>query len=281
MRAIGARERDPAIRCPDSLAQRLVQDLPAGRLVRYRLGCTVARWFTERRAPGAYWYEIARVKHFDALLLNALEDEIEQIVILGAGLDSRVHRFQRQLAATVVYEVDHPVTSARKQARVREVLQEPTNVSYVPTDLALDDLAHKLAAAGLSSGRPVFVLCSGVTMYLNHDALNKLLAWMAARPSGSSIAFDYDYESFISGDDSFHGAAKTRQRLADMGEPLTLGLDPHQLNEYLRSRQLTLISNLMPEQLTDRYLRSTKGSIAGIPFGFSAIAHARVRSLPG
>ncbi len=39
---------------------------------------------------------------------------------------------------------------------------------------------------------------------------------------------------------------------------------------------MTLISDLQPGELAQRYLRRADGTIAGRPYGFSALAHARV-----
>ncbi len=40
-------------------------------------------------------------------------------VILGAGFDTRAYRFAERLSSVRVFELDHPVTAALKQARVR------------------------------------------------------------------------------------------------------------------------------------------------------------------
>ena len=46
-----------------------------------------------RFLPGLFEYVIARTVFFDTLFINALEENIPQIVLLGAGLDSRAYRF--------------------------------------------------------------------------------------------------------------------------------------------------------------------------------------------
>lgn len=136
MRAVAAQEPDPELRCPDSLARTFVGDLPLARLCDSKPGFRLARWITERRIPGAYWSEVARVKYFDELLLSEVARGVSQVVILGAGLDSRAYRFKDELANVSVFEVDHPVTSARKLDRVRAALGKvPDRVTYVQTDL--------------------------------------------------------------------------------------------------------------------------------------------------
>jgi methyltransferase (TIGR00027 family) len=70
----------------------------------------------ERLAPGMYLYMLARTRHFDALLASELARGVKQFVILGAGLDSRAHRFAAQLNAATVFEVDHPIHAINGQS---------------------------------------------------------------------------------------------------------------------------------------------------------------------
>jgi methyltransferase (TIGR00027 family) len=281
IRAVAAKELDPQLRCPDSLARALIADLPVARLGDSRVGHRIGRWLTERSVPGGYWYEIARVKHFDRLLLERATAGVAQVVILGAGLDSRAYRFKKELEGVKVFEVDHPVTAARKLERVKAAFGEvPTRITYVRADLERESLEERLRESGFDGAASVFVLWSGVTMYLNLAALDAVLTWFAERPAGSSIAFDYDFEAFIAGDNRFHGAARTRRRVERGGEHLSFGLDPGQMDRVIQSRGLALQTNLLPDDLADRYLRDSHGTIAGRPYGFIGIVHAEVPEAP-
>ena len=74
LRAAGARERDRRVRGPDRLAERLVPGgLRLTALVKVPLLRAAAPRLAERIMPGSYWYEIARVRHMDALLRTELE----------------------------------------------------------------------------------------------------------------------------------------------------------------------------------------------------------------
>src|SRR4051812_40451363 len=112
-RAVG--RRDPATANPDHLAERILS-------FRFRLLLLpglrhLARLFYNRLVPGMYLYHQARTKHFDDLLLADL-GKIRQVVILGAGLDTRPYRFVSRLAGVRVFEVDHPGTGAWKRSRL-------------------------------------------------------------------------------------------------------------------------------------------------------------------
>ncbi len=131
LRAAGSSVRDDQVRNPDYLASRFIALGPRlTTLVKVPALRPLARRAAEPVSPGAYYYELARVKHIDCVLSEELELGIEQLVILGAGFDTRAYRFAEQLSSVRVYELDHPVTAALKQARVRRVFGRlPDHVS--------------------------------------------------------------------------------------------------------------------------------------------------------
>jgi hypothetical protein len=77
------------------------------------------------------------------------------------------------------------------------------------------------------------------------------------------------------GSDAHHGAAKLRGRLNALGEPLRFGIPRGGADAVVARHGLTLVSDLGPHELADRHLRRSNGAIAGRPYGFAAIAHAR------
>ena len=128
-RAIGARHPDPAVRNGDDLAERLLG--PAERAILLAGGAeavvkaldmnTDAAWASlGNRSVFARGVHI-RTRHIDEVLGDSLTAGIEQIVLLGAGLDSRAYRFDA-LRRMRVFELDLPQTQEYKKSRVREVL---------------------------------------------------------------------------------------------------------------------------------------------------------------
>ena len=82
-----------------------------------------------------------RTRHIDAVFEESLASGASQVVILGAGLDSRPYRYATRLAAAHVFEVDFPPTQEYKKKRVKEVVGSlPAHVRYVPIDFTKDDL---------------------------------------------------------------------------------------------------------------------------------------------
>src|SRR5215472_6113239 len=77
------------------------------------LGRLVDR-YADWRAPGARTSGIARTWLIDEWLRAAVEDGIQQVVILGAGFDCRAHRLP-WAATTTFFEVDQTATLAVKR----------------------------------------------------------------------------------------------------------------------------------------------------------------------
>ena len=279
LRAAGAAARDELVRGPDRLAARFVGAGPRlTAIVKVPLLRGLAPRVAERLLPGSYWFEMARVKHMDGVLRRELAAGARQVVILGAGFDSRAYRFADRLAGIPTFEVDHPVTAAVKRARVRRILGRlPRHVRYVDADLSVaGELEKRLATAGHRNGLRTLVIWSGVTPYIPEDGVDAVLRWLArAAAPGSSIVFDYAYREAVEGTGFFYGAPQLRRRVAEGGEPLRFGVDRACMPEFLGARGLELVSDLGPEQLERRYL-VRRGRLAGRPYGFVAIAHARV-----
>jgi methyltransferase (TIGR00027 family) len=279
IRAAGAIEPDALLRGPDDLAIRFVGGgARLTALVRVPGARRLAPRLIERLLPGAYWFELARVKHMDALLRRELAAGAQQLLVLGAGFDARAYRFAEQLAGVRTFELDHPETASLKRGRVRRIFGElPRHVTYLDLDLENGDLGRRMREAGWDDGLRSFVIWSGVTAYLDAGGVDAVIAWFAGAASGSSMVFDYAFREAVAGDDSFHGAAQLRRRVARGGEPLRFGIPRGGAAGFLAERGLELDSDVGPDELRRRYLVRGDGRLAGRPYGFVAIAHARSR----
>jgi methyltransferase (TIGR00027 family) len=278
IRAAGALERDAALRGPDHLAASFVgAGARVSTLVKVPLARRLTPWLAERLLPGSYWFELARVKHMDELLRLELAAGVRQVAVLGAGLDTRAHRFARQLAGVRTFEVDHPVTAALKQARVVRVFGElPRGVTYVALDLERQDIGGLLRQAGWDERLRSFVIWSGVTPYLQPQAVDAVLAWVGRAAPGSSVVFDYAFREAVAGDHSFRGAAQLASRAAAAGEPLRFGIPRDGAARFVARHGLETVSDLGPAELRRLYLVRRDGRLGGCPYGFVGIVNARV-----
>ncbi|MBD2258599.1 SAM-dependent methyltransferase [Pseudanabaena sp. FACHB-2040] len=133
-------------------------------------------------------YIAIRTRFFDDLLRSALsETDNSQIVILGAGLDTRAFRFGWPLA-THVYEVDHPEVLNYKVHALQN--HAPTCQHHlIPGDLtdAQASWVKALLDQGFQSTNPTIWLLEGVVMYLPEPSAHALLKRLSLLSSAGSV----------------------------------------------------------------------------------------------
>ena len=240
-RAIGSRNPDEATRNPDYLAAKLLtaedRELIKGTRQDDTFDMTwpeVVEYFKERRGDrlanhsGFLPYSglNLRTRHLDAAVRAALEDGTGQIVILGAGLDSRAYRLTNSWDTGRVFEVDFPPSQEYKKHKVKSIIGEPPrNLTYVPIDFTKESLDEVLARSGYRSDVKTLITWEGVSMYLPKDAIDSTLAFVARHAgTGSSILFDYFDERIITQDHDSEGWKRIARRNAGWGEPFIFGI---------------------------------------------------------
>ena len=203
----------------------------------------VARYI-DRRWPGGRTSAVARTRFIDAAAGSALSAGVEQVVLLGAGFDSRAYRIPA-MARTTVFEVDHPSTSAEKQRTLRAALAAmPLHVRFVPVDFNVQRLPEAMSAAGYDPARRTLFLWEGVTNYLTEGAVHETLRWCASAAAGSTLVFTYVHQQVLDSPETFHGTQALFAALDAASERWTFGLDPRVLSDYLSQRGLALETDI-------------------------------------
>lgn len=142
-------------------------------------------------SAGLIGHVALRTAAIDAALVEAIRCGVDQVVILGAGLDARAYRLDALRDATVL-EVDHPATQRFKRGRVEGLLPMARDVRFIAVDFERDDLGARLAEEGHDASRPTFWLWEGVVMYLEEPAIRGSLRAMHARSApGSRLGVTY------------------------------------------------------------------------------------------
>jgi len=136
----------------------------------------------QSRIPGAYSSGLARTKYIDELLYSTIKDGNKQVIILGAGFDTRASRLDF-LQTIPVIEIDHPNTSNHKIATYNNRIGDlPQNVTYCQIDFnkeSLDELAERNK---FDFTKPTTILWEGVTNYLLADAIDKTFSFISKFP---------------------------------------------------------------------------------------------------
>lgn len=215
-----------------------------------------------RKSPYPFWHRAMGIfNQFRTVVLDrtiSAAPAPEQLVILGAGLDSRAWRMDA-LKNTVVFEVDHPASQAWKRDRAlglsaRSVAPKARDIRYVSIDFERDfdrdferdRLAPLLASAGFDALKSTFWLWEGVTMYLRAvDVVANLGAFANLSAAGSRIALTYLRKR--------NGRVPRALLLALFGEPLRSAFTPLEMTDLARSHSWRVQS----DTTIDDWLRET------------------------
>lgn len=267
-RALGAREADPTVRNPDSLAEKLlgpeelalIQEHPAGRAL---ADPETAGGY---EAMGTAAMMLIRTKFIDEKLRQAIENGARQFVILGAGFDTRAHRFAHLLKDMKVFEVDSEATQTHKKRRVAEALgPEPANLTYVLIDFNRDRLLDTLIHAGFDPGLKTFFTWEGVSMYVAEEGVRATLGALAKTAPGSTLVMDYTTRGAIDFMTRFpqYGPMKL---LNDWGEPWIFGVPDGQEPEFFEGLgfETREIFPLFGQSSLERYLKRADGTTFGV-----------------
>lgn len=218
-------------------------------------------FFTERWIPGGVGVVLARSSYIDDCLRDRLVEGIGQLVILGAGYDSRAYQsdvFRRDVR---VFEVDRPAT---QKAKIRKLIDSlgylPRHVVYAPVNLMEEAFGKGLLDRGYNIGLKTLFICEGVSYYLSPEAVDDILAFVANNsPRGSSIVFDYFVQT---GADKAGGSRISRWRLERIarsgrttGEPVLFRMQPESVGGFLSTRGFKLQANLVAQDLKRLYFK--------------------------
>lgn len=230
--------------------------------------------FIDQRWAGARSSAVARTRLIDDMIAPAVDRGIEQLVILGAGFDSRAYRLD-VLKGVTVFEVDHPSTFAKKQRLLGEALPSlPRHVRFVATDFHEGELDRAMTAAGYSKAVPSFILWEGVTPYLSEAAVDATLRWCAEAATGTELLFTYLDRAAIDDPGAFAGTEALFATLKAAGEEWKFGIDPADLADFLSKRGLRLEQDIGSAEYRARYLPQVTRVMRG--YEFYRIALARV-----
>ena len=203
-------------------------------------------------------------------MAEGVANDCRQIVVLGAGFDSRAWRLPG-LAGLSIFEVDHPATAAEKSARIQALGADLSRVVSVSLDFDRDRLSDHLAASGFDDKKVTTVIWEGVTNYLTEKAVFSVFAWVGTLAPGSRLAFTYIDRGVLTDPTRFKGAANILLAVSSAGEPWTFGLVPEALPHSLAPFGLRLVEDLGADDYRARYFGKTAGKMRGYAFYRAAL----------
>ncbi len=188
-------------------------------------GEAIAKRLDARFPPMELWLGL-RVAYLDRLVGLAVDRcNVRQVVILGAGYDTRAARLPR--AGVTFYEVDHPATQASKRERLSTLPGYPIeNARYVTCNFEREDPIAQLASCGFDTHEPALVIWEGVVPYLTEGAVRATASRLASGLDPRSlVAFDFVGKRFAEGQKLGDKDEQTRAYVGELGEPIRYGAD--------------------------------------------------------
>jgi methyltransferase (TIGR00027 family) len=226
-------------------------------------------WYVHQRAFGAISSSIGRTKYIDVLLEKTVKSGIRQLIILGAGFDTRAFRLNF-LDKVRVIEVDHPDTSSIKIQTMKQALPTlPNNVSFFQLDFSRQSLEE---ITGIDFSLATTIIWEGVAHYLNKEAVDKTLDFTKKFAAPFHLIFTYIDRAVLCDPARFAGTKDVGQYLRGAEENWSFGFDPPELATYLAGWGLVLQEDLSADQYRKRYMSERKRISRGFEFYHVAFA---------
>ncbi len=252
--------------CDDPIAAAYLSAPERALLLASRLPpvrAAAARESTRSPFTGSWLYPAVRTAFIDRALLRRVGEGLDQLVLLGAGFDSRAERFAGDLAGVRIFELDFPATQARKLA----VRPAAPNVTYLPMDLAREPFADRLLAAGFDPAKRTVFLWEGVVYFLTREQVGAVLDGLRRLLSpGGTVLLDYGLAAPRMGvvDQALLAVSLAVTRL--LGEPVQTRFAQDEVAPLFGGHGFTIADRAEVGELWRRHLRGRYAGTKLIPF---------------
>jgi methyltransferase (TIGR00027 family) len=270
MRAIEAQKPEEARICDDPYAHALIQRGFTYALLKWMINSGLY----DRMAPGAVSFLVGRERYIDDFLKTCLSEGLDQVVLLGAGYDTRPYRIPG-IGKTRVFEIDQAATQEDKLKRLEKVIHPiPSNVTFLPMDFNTQSLGERLKSAGYNEQNKTLFIWQGVTYFLTTAGVENTLAFIAGHSGpGSAVIFDYFYNEILRDPKRTEVQAMRRTARA-FGEDYTFGIDRGQVEAFLTQRGFRDVTDMTMEEIKRVYFTGPNAN--RVVNNSIAIATARV-----
>jgi len=193
---------------------------------------------------------IVRTKYLDDTLDKQLASEFKQVLILGAGLDTRAVR--KQARGVTYFEIDDPATLAlKRRCYAEQGIDVP--VKLIPGNYVTDGMIDLLRQNGFDFTLPTYIIWEGNTMYLPLESVKQTIADLRQHIRRFRISFDYMTDAVITKTTGDAGVTTLVESFAAMGAPWLTGF--RNIQTLARESSLTLLENFKTLELSQQYWR--------------------------
>jgi len=210
---------------------------------------------------------ITRTAYFDRLFVTALNKGIPQIVLLGAGYDSRAYRFAKLIQDTKIFELDIAPTQDRKKKCLQKAnIDIPKQLAFVPIDFNRESLKTVLENARYRNDQETLFIWEGVSYYLDPSSVDATLEFFSqSSHKDSVIAFDYTVSITEENKTDYYGAKELSQAMKERhaNEGFMFSIEEGKIEAFLEQRNLKMVEHLDKEEIESKLLTDGDGSLIG------------------
>jgi len=278
-RHLAHKEEDPSFQGSDHIAKLFLPG-KARFFLSFKFMRNKIRKKLRKEVPGTYEYMTARTRHFDNLFKQALDENIPQIVLLGAGYDTRSIRFKDYIKDTKIFELDTPIIQQQKKRILfRSKISVSDQVTFAPINFNKEKMEDVLSKTGYNRALKSCFLWEGVTYYLPENAVTDTLYFINTFSGiGSTVSFDYFYRSAIDESFEYYGAKEINEAVLKSNEPFQFGLNKGEIETFLSERGFGIVNHYSPEEFEKTYLYNDEGQHYGKMYGFACNVTAQVKT---
>lgn len=206
-----------------------------------------------KKFPGIKHYFNARTLWLDELTYRCISKGFKQVVILGAGLDTRAYRMKFDQSDVTFFEVDKPAVISNKRDLIKTAkLHEAI---YVSCDFTKTDLRECLFEKGFNSAENTLFILEGLTYYLPQDVLDKLIEEIGSiGKSGDYIAMDYLIRNAFENPDKYQGLQDMMSTVAKKDEPWLSSLPLDTAEKYFGPASWRVEKTMTHEAISSTFL---------------------------
>lgn len=205
---------------------------------------------------------VARARFMEDLVLEKIDNGVQQLVMLGAGLDSFAERRPEIGSRVQVFEMDQASTQAWKKRRLQEAgYRLPDWLHFVPVDFEHTSWHSALLTSDFDPSLPAIITCAGVSLYLTRAANKETLIRFAALTPGSVLVMSFYLPIHL-----LEEVDKPLQEIADKGAadagtPFESFFTPGDLLELAKESGLKTVELVTSEDIRRQYFSGRKDGL--------------------
>jgi methyltransferase (TIGR00027 family) len=218
-------------------------------------------WY-EKNVPGTWGGMLCRKRYINDKL-NNMGHQIDGVVNLGAGLDTRVYTLD-SISKLPIWELDQNIVIKNKQKRLTQIFGIiPDNVKNVGIDFDHKDINEVIKRNDYSTDKKIFFIWEAVTQYLEEESIRRMFDFLSLAQSGSKIVFTYVLKDFIEGKRMYDMEFFYKREV--LNKTWIFGFDPEEWPQFLKDYGWSIIEDIGGDDLAEKYVKPTGRKFSSTP----------------